>query len=72
MKILTNDSECCTADHWTAAYRTRPISTCWHGFTVDVVQTWNAPQHADLYLPLISWHARVINDKEKNDLCDGI
>lgn len=44
-----------------------PISAWWNGFTDDVAQTWNAPQHTDLYLPFISWHARFMYDKEKTD-----
>ncbi|MEN4690681.1 lipid IV(A) palmitoyltransferase PagP [Pantoea agglomerans] len=44
-----------------------PISSWWNVFTDDVAQTWNAPQHTDLYLPFISWHARFMYDKEKTD-----
>lgn len=32
-----------------------------------MAQTWNDPQYIDLYLPLISWHARFMYDKEKTD-----
>ena len=44
-----------------------PVSSWWNNFTDDVAQTWNAPQHTDLYLPCISWHARFMYDKEKTD-----
>lgn len=44
-----------------------PVSSWWNDFTDDVAQTWNAPQHTDLYLPFISWHARFMYDKEKTD-----
>jgi len=46
---------------------TTPVSSWWNGFTDTVAQTWNDPQHTDLYLPFISWHARFMYDKEKTD-----
>jgi palmitoyl transferase len=33
----------------------------------DMVETWEAPQHYDLYVPAITWHARFAYDKEKTD-----
>lgn len=36
-------------------------------FTDNVSQTWNAPEHYDLYVPAITWHARFAYDKEKTD-----
>lgn len=44
-----------------------PVSSWWNDFTDDVAQTWNAPQHTDLYLPFIRWYARFMYDKEKTD-----
>lgn len=34
-------------------------------FTDNVAQTWNEPEHYDLYIPAITWHARFAYDKEK-------
>lgn len=34
-------------------------------FTDNVSQTWSAPEHYDLYVPAITWHARFAYDKEK-------
>ncbi|MDU7868961.1 MAG: hypothetical protein E7J78_17740 [Pantoea sp.] len=34
------------------------LSSWWDGVTDDVATTWNVPQHTDVYLPFISWHAR--------------
>ena len=36
-------------------------------FTDNVSQTWTAPEHYDLYVPAITWHARFAYDKEKTD-----
>jgi palmitoyl transferase len=36
-------------------------------FTDNVSQTWSAPEHYDLYVPAITWHARFAYDKEKTD-----
>lgn len=36
-------------------------------FTDKVSQTWSAPEHYDLYVPAITWHARFAYDKEKTD-----
>ena len=36
-------------------------------FTDNVAQTWDAPQHYDLYVPAITWHARFAYDKDKTD-----
>ena len=33
----------------------------------NVAQTWNEPEHHDLYVPAITWHARFAYDKEKTD-----
>ncbi|MBZ0058954.1 lipid IV(A) palmitoyltransferase PagP [Leclercia sp. LTM14] len=33
----------------------------------DMVETWEEPQHYDLYVPAITWHARFAYDKEKTD-----
>ena len=33
----------------------------------NVAQTWNEPEHYDLYVPAITWHARFAYDKEKTD-----
>lgn len=33
----------------------------------DMIETWEAPQHYDLYVPAITWHARFAYDKEKTD-----
>lgn len=36
-------------------------------FIDNVTQTWNEPEHYDLYVPAITWHARFAYDKEKTD-----
>ncbi|AVZ82961.1 phospholipid:lipid A palmitoyltransferase [Edwardsiella ictaluri] len=33
----------------------------------NIVQTWQQPQHYDLYLPAITWHARFAYSREKID-----
>lgn len=33
----------------------------------NIAQTWDEPQHYDLYIPAITWHARFAYDKEKTD-----
>ena len=33
----------------------------------NVAQTWNEPEHYDLYIPAVTWHARFAYDKEKTD-----
>lgn len=33
----------------------------------NVSQTWNEPEHYDLYIPAVTWHARFAYDKEKTD-----
>lgn len=33
----------------------------------NIAQTWDEPQHYDLYVPAITWHARFAYDKEKTD-----
>jgi palmitoyl transferase len=33
----------------------------------NVGQTWQEPEHYDLYVPAITWHARFAYDKEKTD-----
>lgn len=32
-----------------------------------IAQTWQQPEHYDLYIPAITWHARFAYDKEKTD-----
>ena len=39
----------------------------WDTLSNNVSQTWNEPQHYDLYVPAITWHARFAYDKEKTD-----
>ncbi|EAM7071031.1 lipid IV(A) palmitoyltransferase PagP [Salmonella enterica] len=36
-------------------------------FTDNVAETWRQPEHYDLYVPAITWHARFAYDKEKTD-----
>lgn len=31
------------------------------------LRLWTAPEHYDLYVPAITWHARFAYDKEKTD-----
>ena len=33
----------------------------------NIAQTWQQPEHYDLYIPAITWHARFAYDKEKTD-----
>lgn len=45
-------------------------STISDGYTTlsnNVAQTWQEPEHYDLYVPAITWHARFAYDKEKTD-----
>ncbi|PWW08037.1 lipid IV(A) palmitoyltransferase PagP [Mangrovibacter plantisponsor] len=35
--------------------------------TGNIAETWREPQHYDLYVPAITWHARFAYDKEKTD-----
>ncbi|MEJ8678786.1 lipid IV(A) palmitoyltransferase PagP [Plesiomonas shigelloides] len=35
----------------------------WDTFTHNIVQTWEEPQHYDLYLPFLSWHNRWLYDE---------
>ncbi|ATG01644.1 MULTISPECIES: lipid IV(A) palmitoyltransferase PagP [Lelliottia] len=48
-------------------YGEQRISRWWNEWTTDVSQTWSEPQHYDLYVPFLSWHARFMYDKEKTD-----
>lgn len=41
--------------------------TWFETFSDDVRRTWRQPEHYDLYLPVIVWHARFAYDKEKTD-----
>ena len=41
------------------------FSHAWNTFSDNVAQTWKAPQHYDLYVPAITWHARFAYSKEK-------
>lgn len=43
------------------------LGDAWNTLTDNVSQTWNEPQHYDLYVPAITWHARFAYDKEKTD-----
>ena len=36
-------------------------------FKDNVSETWQQPEHYDLYVPAITWHARFAYDKEKTD-----
>lgn len=33
----------------------------------NIAQTWASPEHYDLYVPAITWHARFADGKEKTD-----
>ncbi|EQO02020.1 protein CrcA [Escherichia coli HVH 25 (4-5851939)] len=37
-------------------------------FGENITQTWQQPEHYDLYIPAITWHARFAYDKEINIL----
>ena len=41
-------------------------------FTDNVAQTWNEPEHYDLYIPAITWHARFAYDKEKQTVITNV
>ncbi|AIR61232.1 MULTISPECIES: lipid IV(A) palmitoyltransferase PagP [Cedecea] len=43
------------------------FSNAWETFSGQVSKTWNEPEHYDLYVPAITWHARFAYDKEKTD-----
>ena len=36
-------------------------------FRENIAQTWQQPQHYDLYIPAITCHARCANQKQKPD-----
>ena len=36
-------------------------------FTDNVAETWQQPEHYDLYIPAITWHARFAYDKARWD-----
>ncbi len=36
-------------------------------FRENIAQTWQQPEHYDLYIPAITWHARFAYDKEKTN-----
>ncbi|EEZ4381941.1 MULTISPECIES: lipid IV(A) palmitoyltransferase PagP [Escherichia] len=44
-----------SAEQWIATFRE------------NVAETWQRPEHYDLYIPAITWHARFAYDKEKTD-----
>ncbi|WP_431221786.1 lipid IV(A) palmitoyltransferase PagP [Serratia sp. L9] len=48
-------------------YGKEQVSGWWNAFTTDVAKTWNEPQNYDLYVPFLSWHNRLMYDKEKTD-----
>ncbi|MBA8274508.1 lipid IV(A) palmitoyltransferase PagP [Escherichia fergusonii] len=39
----------------------------WQTLGNNVAETWQQPEHYDLYIPAITWHARFAYDKEKTD-----
>ncbi|VEB99660.1 Lipid A palmitoyltransferase PagP precursor [Cedecea lapagei] len=43
------------------------FSNAWETFSGQVSKTWHEPEHYDLYVPAITWHARFAYDKEKTD-----
>lgn len=45
---------------------TETIKDGYNTLSNNIVQTWDEPQHYDLYVPAITWHARFAYDKEKN------
>lgn len=46
---------------------TETIKDGYNTLSNNVVKTWDEPQHYDLYVPAITWHARFAYDKEKTD-----
>ncbi len=42
------------------------LSEGYHTLSNNVARTWNEPEHYDLYVPAITWHARFAYDKGKN------
>lgn len=43
------------------------VSDAWSTLSNNVTQTWQKPEHYDLYVPVITWHARFAYDQEKLD-----
>ncbi|HFH2783648.1 TPA: lipid IV(A) palmitoyltransferase PagP [Escherichia coli] len=41
------------------------FSEAYHTLSNNVARTWSAPEHYDLYIPSITWHARFAYDQEK-------
>lgn len=46
---------------------TSTVSDAWSTLSNNVTQTWQAPEHYDLYVPVITWHARFAYDQDKID-----
>ena len=46
---------------------TQTLKDGYNTLSNNVVQTWEAPQSYDLYVPVITWHARFAYDKDKTD-----
>ncbi|EFN9441754.1 phospholipid:lipid A palmitoyltransferase [Escherichia coli] len=41
------------------------FNEAYHTLSTNVARTWNMPEHYDLYIPSITWHARFAYDQEK-------
>lgn len=44
---------------------TATVKDGYNTLTDNIAQTWNSPEHYDLYVPAITWHARFAYDEEK-------
>nr|WP_258167214.1 lipid IV(A) palmitoyltransferase PagP [Scandinavium goeteborgense] len=49
------------------ANMTLTVSDAFSTLGDNIAQTWESPEHYDLYVPAITWHARFAYDKEKTD-----
>ena len=75
MKVVTEKCWYCVVFHrfflWilvtgnVCASFSSAFSEAYHTLSNNVARTWSAPEHYDLYIPSITWHARFAYDQEK-------
>lgn len=55
IQLISIEEVSASAEQWIATFKD------------NVAETWLRPEHYDLYIPAITWHARFAYDKEKTD-----
>lgn len=43
------------------------FSEAYHTLSNNIARTWCTPEHYELYIPSITWHARFAYDQEKSN-----